>query len=210
MGQNFQNAKVYKITNDYNNDIYVGSTCNTLIKRFSYHKNDCKKERVQNMPLYALMKQIGFQRFRIQLIENVECEDKYMLRQREGHWIRAIGTLNMKIEGRTEKEWRKDNVEKLKMYDAKRDQSEQRKEYKKTYREDNQEYFKLKNKEWCQNNKEARSQYSHEKRNNIENIKELDKANNAKRKEYFKQRYIKQKEEKQKLIDSKQNIEISS
>ena len=34
----FKKGKIYKITNDYNDDVYVGSTCDTLIKRFSYHK----------------------------------------------------------------------------------------------------------------------------------------------------------------------------
>ena len=34
------NAKIYKIINDYNNDIYIGSTTRTLVKRFSQHKCD--------------------------------------------------------------------------------------------------------------------------------------------------------------------------
>ena len=40
---------IYKITNDYNNDIYIGSTCDTLGRRYTYHKsafisnnNNCK------------------------------------------------------------------------------------------------------------------------------------------------------------------------
>ena len=33
--RDFSQGKIYKITNDYNDDIYVGSTCDTLVKRFS-------------------------------------------------------------------------------------------------------------------------------------------------------------------------------
>ena len=47
MSQDLGKGKIYKITNDYNDDVYVGSTCDTLIKRFSVHKynsrNDIKK-----------------------------------------------------------------------------------------------------------------------------------------------------------------------
>ena len=73
----YTKAKIYKITNDYNDDVYVGSTCDTLIKRFSYHKKDSKKDKKKNSPLYKLMNEIGFERFRIQLLEDYHCEDKY-------------------------------------------------------------------------------------------------------------------------------------
>ncbi len=109
MKVDYSKGKIYKITNDYNNDIYVGSTCDTLAKRFSHHKKDSKKERCQNMKVYRLMNEIEFERFRIELIENCPCEDKYQLRQKEGYYIRQMGTLNMKIECRTSKEWEEDN-----------------------------------------------------------------------------------------------------
>ena len=97
----FTKGKIYKITNDFNDDIYVGSTCNILTKRFSHHKAIISTE--QQRPLYKLMAEIGFERFRIELIENYPCKDKYELRQREGHYIREMGTLNICIAGRTKK-----------------------------------------------------------------------------------------------------------
>ena len=33
--RDFSQGKIYKITNDYNDDIHVGSTCDALVKRFS-------------------------------------------------------------------------------------------------------------------------------------------------------------------------------
>jgi predicted GIY-YIG superfamily endonuclease len=43
-------AKIYKITNDYNDDIYIGSTCNTLVRRYSQHKTHSKHEKYQHIP----------------------------------------------------------------------------------------------------------------------------------------------------------------
>ena len=112
----FTKGKIYKITNDFNNDIYIGSTCNILTKRFSHHKAVISTE--QQRPLYKLMAEIGFERFRIELIENYPCKDKYELRQREGHYIREMGTLNICVAGRTSKEYfetfRKENKEMIK------------------------------------------------------------------------------------------------
>jgi hypothetical protein len=39
------------------------------------------------MPIYKLMNEIGFERFRIELIEDYPCQDAYQLRQREGHFM---------------------------------------------------------------------------------------------------------------------------
>jgi len=120
MSQDFKNAKIYKITNDYNDDVYVGSTCNTLVRRFSVHKCDARKH--NDRALYKLINELGDSRFRIELIENYPCEDKYQLIQREGHFIRLFGTLNMKIAGRTDAEYHQDNKEKI---------NEKNREYKK-------------------------------------------------------------------------------
>ena len=107
----FSKSKIYKITNDYNDDIYVGSTCDSLVKRFSAHKSLSK---TKDFPLYNLINEIGFERFAIKLIEDFPCEDIYQLRQQEGYWIRQFGTLNKIISGRTHKEYRETEKEKIK------------------------------------------------------------------------------------------------
>ena len=43
------------------------------------------------------MNEIGETRFRIQLICDYPCEDKYQLKQKEGEYIRDLGTLNKQI-----------------------------------------------------------------------------------------------------------------
>ena len=107
----YSQAKIYQITNDQNNEIYIGSTCDSLHKRFSHHKalsKDLKKQ----FPVYKLMNEIGFERFAIKLVENYPCETVYELRQREGYYIRSMGTLNKLIAGRDRKEYYYDNQDK--------------------------------------------------------------------------------------------------
>jgi hypothetical protein len=169
MSQDFKNAKIYKITNDYNDEVYIGSTCNTLVRRFSVHKCDARKHNTR--ALYKLMNEIGESRFRIELIENFPCEDKYQLIQREGHFIRVMGTLNMKIAGRTDqeyhqdnklvinekhKEYKRQNQDKIKQYNN--DHKEDIKQYHIIYREKNNEYLKEKKKEYRETNKEVLKQ----------------------------------------------------
>ena len=145
MSQDYNNAKIYKITNDFNDDVYVGSTCDTLVKRFSKHKGDSRDSNKQNRPFYKLINEIGFERFRIQLVEDYPCEDKYQLRQREGHFIRQIGTLNKRIEGRTRKEYYQDNKEQFQ-----------------EYFESNKERIKEKDKKYYEANKEQIQVYRNE------------------------------------------------
>ncbi len=46
------------------------------------------------------MNNIGIERLRIELICEYPCEDTYQLRQKEGEYIRNLGTLNCYIAGR--------------------------------------------------------------------------------------------------------------
>ena len=113
----FSEDSIEKLIKPEMRDIYVGSTCDTLIKRFSYHNQDKKNNKKLHLPLYQLMNDIGFDRFRIELIENFPSQDKYELRQKEGHYIRQLGTLNKRIEGRTIKEYKIEHKEELREKD---------------------------------------------------------------------------------------------
>ncbi len=150
MKVNYSQGKIYKITNDFNNEVYVGSTCDTLAKRFSGHKLSMINVRHENRPLYILMNEIGFERFRIELIELCPYEDKYQLRQREGHFIRELGTLNKSIAGRTKQEWTEEKKERIKMNVDK----EARKLYNMKYNEEHKEQHSIKRKVYKEANKE--------------------------------------------------------
>ena len=106
------------------------------------------------------MNEIGFDRFRIQLICDFPCEDKYQLRQKEGEYIRQMGTLNINIAGRDKAEYNEDNKEHkrnyMKHYHV--ENREHRLEYLATYRQENKDIILSKAKEYFQKNKEKISQ----------------------------------------------------
>ena len=135
MKVDYSKGKIYKITNDYNDEVYVGSTCDSIDKRFCGHKYASYGTSSKHLPLYTLINEIGIERFRIQLIEEYPCEDKYQLIQKEGEYIRELGTLNKRVAGRTGQEYSVENKNKIK-------------ETQKIYQSKNKEVIKEKKKEY--------------------------------------------------------------
>ena len=117
MNRDFSKGKIYKITNDFNDEIYIGSTCDTLVKRFSIHKVAINIIEKQDRPLYKLMREIGTDRFIIYLIEDFPCNNKYELERQEGFWQKHYkSSLNMVIAGQTKTEYREEHREKMVSY----------------------------------------------------------------------------------------------
>ncbi len=196
MSRDFSKGKIYKITNDFNDDVYVGSTCNTLSRRFSAHKCDYIKDDCNQRPLYKLMNEIGFDRFRIQLICDYPCEDKYQLKQKEGEFIRLIGSLNKNIAGRKKQEYNHEERDKIKLSEKK-----YRNEHPENIRLWKQNYYE-KHKE---NIKNRRIVYRQENKELIAKQKKEYYLNNIdKKKEYDKQRY-----ENLKKLQQKNEIELN-
>lgn len=85
-------ARIYKIVNTINDEIYVGSTRNELRLRWQGHKKDYT--RVEN-GLYLMMREHGFEPFRIILIEEIEVRNKTEQLQHEQRYIDQLRpTLN--------------------------------------------------------------------------------------------------------------------
>ena len=73
----YHNGKIYTIRcKDDDNLIYVGSSCLPLHKRFYDHKQKMKKDKYKNVLLYIKMKDIGIDKFYIELYEMYKCETK--------------------------------------------------------------------------------------------------------------------------------------
>ena len=98
----YSKGKIYKILNNIDDEIYVGSTTETLGQRMAKHRA-ARKSKPQ-YKLYKHMNELGVDNFYIELIENYPCNDVYELRAREGYYIREIGTLNTKVAGRSQRE----------------------------------------------------------------------------------------------------------
>ena len=77
-------SKIYKITNDINNKVYIGKTNLSIEKRFKEHCDDSKKDRCENRPLYRAMNKYGIEHFCIEEIEECLPEEAS---DREIYWI---------------------------------------------------------------------------------------------------------------------------
>jgi hypothetical protein len=168
MNSENKNGKVYSIRcHKDQNLIYIGSTYQPLSKRFYDHKKEYQNDDKKHRLLYQKMNEIGFENFYIELVINVQCENKEELRRIEGEYIRKLGNLNKRIEGRTIKEYRLESPaqkEASKRYYDKIKTTEKYKETRnknmKSYHErnkENEEYLLLKRanaKEYYNKNKE--------------------------------------------------------
>lgn len=80
-------GKVYKIVNDVDSDLYIGSTCDSLKQRWANHKSAHKKG---NMKLYHKMRALGIEHFRIELIEDVSDINYWGVLNREAQLIKEL------------------------------------------------------------------------------------------------------------------------
>jgi hypothetical protein len=153
---NYQDAKIYKIVNYENDDVYVGSTCEpTLARRLSGHVRDYKGYLNGKTNYVTSFKVIETGNYDIQLIEEYPCNNKMELHAREGYWIKQMECVNRCVAGQTQIEWRRNNRESL---------AEKHKVYReankvviaekaKAYRETNKAVFVEKNKDYYEKNK---------------------------------------------------------
>jgi hypothetical protein len=145
----YQKGKIYKLWSPQGNEIYIGSTVNSLAKRLSHHKshhNPCNSKYLFE----------NYDDVRIELVEEYPCNNKMELNKKEGQHIRNNECLNRFIAGRTQKEYNEDNKEHIL-------------EYKKEWYENNKDHKKEYGKEYYENNKEQKKEYYE---NNKEKIKE--------------------------------------
>jgi len=157
----YSKGKIYKIVDNTNDNIYIGSTTQELKKRLNDHRQgmNCKCSEI-----------IKNNNYKIELLEYYPCNNRQELELREGEYIRNNKCINKQIPGRTQKEYREFNKEKIK-------------EWRKEYLELNKENIKKQQIDYYQNNKDKILENSQNYRNNnIEYCKLKDKLRN----EYFK------------------------
>jgi hypothetical protein len=105
-------SKIYKLVSNQTNEIYIGSTTQKyLCSRLSQHKLHYKlflEGKYNNMTSFEIVKYGDCQ---IVLIENVYCQSKDQLLQRERFYIESMVCVNKNMPGRTGKEYHKDYYE---------------------------------------------------------------------------------------------------
>ena len=153
----YSKAKIYKIFNSVDDEIYVGSTCCNLSTRMAKHRYRAKEERSKNHKLYKKMNEIGQENFSIILLDEFkECQNIEQLRKKEREKIEELNpVLNNQVPSRTRQEYRQENHEHKKEHDKKLYQKnrEKRLEYQKQYTKDNPEKVKKTKRKWYEKNK---------------------------------------------------------
>ena len=92
-------GKIYKIVDNTNNNIYIGSTCQSLKTRLSVHKSDYKrflKGLYHNVTSFDILKNNNY---KIELLEDCNIKTKQELLARERYFIKNNNCLNKYIPG---------------------------------------------------------------------------------------------------------------
>jgi group I intron endonuclease len=71
--KDYANSKVYVIRNTVNDKVYVGSTTQPLSKRMAQHRSNMNATKNYNIKIYQKMREVGVDKFYIELLELCPC-----------------------------------------------------------------------------------------------------------------------------------------
>ncbi len=98
----FKNGKIYKIIDNTNNSVYIGSTCYSLEDRLKGHESSfrtyLKGIKATCLTSYKILTNGNY---KIELIENFPCENSKQLFEREGFYIRKYKNEGLNIVNKT-------------------------------------------------------------------------------------------------------------
>ena len=168
MPPNYQNTKIYKIWSPNTEQVYIGATVQSLSRRMADHRKPSSSTSSSKII-------INLGDAKIELLEEFPCNNIMESDKKEGEYIRKLDCVNKQIIGRTTKEWREDNKDRLTI--CKKEDYENNKshalELAKLYRENNAEKIK----EYRDKNKleQAKKKKAYREAN-LEKVKAQDKA----------------------------------
>ncbi len=140
---NYQNGKIYSLRSHQTDDVYIGSTTQSLAMRKAGHVCAFKKWMKGRKNYMTSFEIIKYDDYYIELIENYHCNSKEELHKKEGEVIRETkNCVNKCIAGRSDKQYYEDNKERI---------TEKHKQYYEDTKEKRKQYY--------QNNKEQKKQY---------------------------------------------------
>jgi len=145
----YANSKVYKIVDNTNNNIYIGSTTQKkLSQRLAQHNSKYKAFINGTSKSYLTsFKIIENGNYDIILLESINCNSKEELRARERYYIENFECINKNIPNRTIKEYYEANKNEIK---------EQQKEYYEANKNEIKEYYEANKNEIKEQQKEYR------------------------------------------------------
>ena len=183
----FNKSLLYTIRSPHTDKYYIGSTTQILCKRFADHKTHYKYYQTGKGYFLTSFKILELGDAYIELLEEINCDNRNQLEKREGELIREhkINCVNRNIPCRTGKEYYNDNSDIIKehrkeYYNDNFDRiSQQKKEYNLINADKLKEYYK----EYNLLNADKKKQYMKEYNLlNADKINEKRRAKNAEKK----------------------------
>jgi hypothetical protein len=159
--ERYQLGKIYKITSEHTDKIYVGSTCKKLLcQRLAAHSSNFNQWKKGKTDYTSSFELLGLGSVQITLLEAYPCETKDELLAKEKYWIEQYkdNIVNKNIPIRTIDE-----------------KKEIRKKHDKKYYEEYKEKISEKQKKYCEENKQII----------IEKAKKYYEENKEKAKKYY-------------------------
>ena len=111
---NYENSKIYKLTNTNTKQLYIGSTTRDLQIRYNEHKSLYTTGKTDKEKSYSLFNETD--NVIIELIENYPCKNKKELTTRELHYIKSFNCVNLHHPTRTGKEYYEETKKSLVYY----------------------------------------------------------------------------------------------
>ena len=134
-------GRVYSLRTHQTDDIYIGSTIQTLSQRMTDHRVDYKAFLNNKMNYISSYEILQYNDAYIELLFEGEFESKNAFKKKEGEFQRSMNCVNKNIAGRTLQEYRDEHKEQQLEYNTKyRDEhKEQQVEYNTKYKKEHQE-----------------------------------------------------------------------
>jgi hypothetical protein len=139
---NYQQGKIYRIVDNTNNNMYIGSTCKKLLsQRLAAHISDYKCFLNGKRSYITSFEIVKNNNYAIVLLEAYPCNSRDELLAKERFYIETNNCVNKIIPGRTDKEYRENNKDIILKYQKNfyENHKEQVKERRKLYSEKNKE-----------------------------------------------------------------------
>jgi hypothetical protein len=147
---NYLNGKIYTIRSYQTDNVYVGSTTQTLADRMKGHRKDFKCYKKGTGNFVSSFEILKYDDAYIELVILNPCNSKTELDAVEGQYIRKMECVNKNIAGRSRKEYRMDNSDRLN-------------EISKQYYLENKESIKERKSQYYIDNRDKINEYKNQK-----------------------------------------------
>jgi hypothetical protein len=134
-------CKVYRVINDVDDLVYVGSTANMLAKRWGSHKAAAKKL-TKTGKLQVHIRELGVRHFRIVLLHEFEARNMEHQRQVEQEYIVQLDSLKNGLNG-------------VRAHQTPEQRAGDRKEYDRRYIAGHKDVLAERDRRYYENNKDA-------------------------------------------------------